>query len=168
MTLSRQPNIDVSLARAVHRPVLEQLWTMFRHDMSAFSGALPNAAGRFRQERLDAAFEQPDWAGYILQLGSAPVGLAVVRGLNDDERTISSFFLVHGARRSGNGRAAMRTITRQHPGRWAVAFQDANMPAAGFWRSVASEADQNWSIEYQSVPNRPDLSPDSWVRFSVR
>ena len=49
--------------------------------MSAYSGALPDHNGRFRRERLDAAFDSPGWLAYRLSLGSNPVGLAVVRGL---------------------------------------------------------------------------------------
>lgn len=96
------------------------------------------------------------------------VGLAVIRGLHADQRVISSFFLVHGARRGGRGRAAVRTITSQYPGQWTVAFQDLNTIAARFWTAVASEADDHWSIEHHKVPERLDLPADAWVRFTVR
>lgn len=167
MTTS-QTSLDLILATNEHRPVLEQLWTMFRHDMSAFTGALPDGRGRFRQERLDAALSKPGWAAYLLQLGRAPVGLAVVRGLDADEHVISSFFLVHGARRFGHGRSAVQEITAENAGRWAVAFQDRNAVAARFWIAVASGADDGWSIEHRDVPGRPDLPPDAWVRFRTR
>ncbi len=167
MSDSSLPHLRIDLAVSAERPILERLWTMFRHEMSAFSGALPDSRGRFRQERLDAAFDDPDWAVRVLRLGPSAVGLGIVRGLGAEERVISSFFLVHGARRAGHGRAAVRSITRQHPGRWAVAFQDANAPAAAFWRSVAAAADPKWTLEHHAVPGRPDLPPDAWVRFRV-
>lgn len=147
--------------------MLEQLWTMFRHDMSAFTAELPDGGGRFRQERLDAALSRRGWAAHLLQLGRTPVGLLVTRGLDTDEHVISSFFLVHGARRSGHGRTAVRTITRQDPGRWAVAFQDRNVIAARFWRAVASEIDPGYSMQHREVPGHPDLPPDAWIRFTV-
>lgn len=115
MTTS-QTSLNVLAASEDHRSVLEQLWTMFRHDMSAFTRALPDEQGRFRQERLNAGLGDPGWAAYLARLGSVPVGLAVVRGLNAEERIISSFFIVHGARRSGVGRAAVELITKEHPG----------------------------------------------------
>jgi len=167
MSTSRTP-IDLIAAAHEHRPVLEQLWTMFRHDMSAFTGTLPDETGRFRQERLDAALNEPGWSGYLLRLRQAPVGLVVVRGLGAHERVISSFFLVHGARRAGHGRAAVRAITQLHPGRWAVAYQDSNSVAAHFWAAIASDADENWTVEHRAVPGRPDLPPDAWARFTVR
>jgi len=168
MTTSHSHRIHVAPAVPADRPALEQLWTMFRHDMSAFTGVLPDRHGRFRQERLDSALQNADWAGHMLRLGGSPVGLAIVRGLPGPERIISSFFLVHGARRAGHGRAAVRAITRALPGRWAVAFQDVNAPAGCFWQAVASDADSGWRIDHEEVPGRPDLPPDSWVRFTVR
>lgn len=168
MTHSRSSVLRVSVATESDRPALEQLWTMFRHDMSAYSGVLPDAQGRFRQERLDNALQDATWRGYIIRLGSSPAGLCVVRNVGLPEQVISSLFLVHPARRSGHGKAAVRTVTSQHQGRWAVAFQDANLAAAAFWRTVAAEADPGWSIEHEQVPGRPDLPADSWIRFRIR
>jgi len=56
------PDASIRLATAGDRPVLERLWLMFRHDMSEFSSALPNSAGTFRNERLEAAFTDAGWA----------------------------------------------------------------------------------------------------------
>ena len=167
--MTTSPNsLCVLVAGEEHRPLLERLWTMFRHDMSAFTGALPDNNGRFRQERLDAALIEPGWAAYLFWLGSAPVGLAVVRGLDIQERVVSSFFIVHGARRSGAGRAAVKHVTGLHPGSWSVAFQDSNSAASKFWPTVAAEADDHWTLEHLEAPGRPDLPADAWVHFGVR
>lgn len=167
MTSSQATTFHVDRATEQDRPVLEQLWTMFGHEMSAYSRVLPDAAGRFRQDRLDAALsDHPGWCGYTFRVGPVPVGLAVVRGLTDPVRVISSFFLVHGARRAGHGMRAAQEIATAHPGSWTVAFQDANEAAVRFWRAVASRADDNWSIESRAVPERPDLPPDTWISFT--
>ena len=168
MTNSHSDFLHVSVATESDRPVLEQLWTMFRHDMSAYSGVLPDAQGRFRQERLDNALHEATWRGYVLRLGVAPAGLCFVRNVGSPEQVISSFFLVNAARGFGHGRSAVRTVTNQHRGRWAVAFQEANVTAAAFWRTVAAEADPEWSSKREHVPGRPDLPGDSWIRFRVR
>jgi len=168
MTTSHPFPFTVSRAQDADRPALQRLWALFRHDMSAYSGALPDRDGRFRRERLDAAFDSPGWLAYRMSLGHSPVGLAVVRGLDTDDRVLSSFFLVHGARRAGHGRTAARHILGQHPGAWAVAFQDANRPAAAFWRRVATDAaGPAWSETHRPVPGRSDLPPDTWLRFTV-
>lgn len=167
MTTSPQ-HLNILTASDGDRPVLERLWTMFRHDMSAFSGTLPDHQGRFRQERLESSLADPGWAAHLFWLGSHSVGFAVVRGIDTDERIISSFFVAHGARRSGVGRAAVKHVTRQHPGRWSVAFQDNNTVASRFWPAVAAELDDRWTLRHQDVPGRPDLPADAWVHFAIR
>jgi predicted acetyltransferase len=160
MTSSYQADLRISVATESDRAALEQLWTMFRHDMSAHSGVLPDERGRFRQERLNRALGDDTWCAYILRFGAAPVGLCVIRGRGSSETVISSFFLVNAARRLGHGRSAI-------PGRWAVVFQETNPVAAAFWSAIASEADLHWTRTREAVPDRPDLPADDWIRFEV-
>ncbi|NNC11405.1 GNAT family N-acetyltransferase [Planctomonas sp. JC2975] len=138
--------------------------------MSAFTGSFPDADGRYRQERLDAALDpsEPGWIGYLFRIDDAPAGFAVVRGLDAEERVINSFFLVNPARRGGHGTAAVEAITALDPGRWAVAFQDANTAAAVFWPRIAARLDPDFVLEHHAVPDRPDVPADAWVRFRRR
>jgi predicted acetyltransferase len=156
--------IDVSPATGADRPVLERLWQLFRHDMSEFTGDLPDAQGCYRSERLEAAFTDPGWMPYLVALDGAPVGFAVVRGLDRDQRVLNSYFVVRGARGRGTGTAAAARVLRRHPGAWSVAFQDTNASAVRLWRRVATEvADADWTEEHRAVPGRPDLPPDTWI-----
>jgi predicted acetyltransferase len=166
---SNQPSTLSVLAAATEhdRPVLDRLWVMFQHDMSRYTRAVPDHAGRFRKNVWMWRSNDPDWRGYILRRGPADVGLAVSRGLNAPVLTINSVFLVQGARRRGNGLAAVATVTRAQPGKWQVAFQDANGPAAAFWQKVASQADDNWTFERRAVPGLQDVPPDAWITFNV-
>lgn len=155
------------------QPVLERLWLLFRHDMSEVSGALPDPSGQFRRERLDAAFTDPGWRGVVAHLEPAgappsPVGFALVRGLDEPTRVLSSFFVVRGVRRIGVGRELAAHVLAAFPGRWDVAFQDANPPAVRFWRAVATDAvGTAWTEEHRAVPGRPDLPPDTWISFTT-
>jgi predicted acetyltransferase len=160
--------LTVTTADERDRPELEQLWTMFRHEMSAFTGALPDGRGRYRQERLDAGLSEPGWSAHVFRLGQHPIGLAVLRGLDAEEHVISSFFVVKAARRSHVGRTAVVQLTEARPGRWAVAYQERNEAAARFWRTVALDADGSCAFERRAVPGRPDLPADAWARFRVR
>lgn len=166
--MSTPTPLTITTADERHRPQIEQLWTMFRHGMSAFTGALPDERGRFRQERLDVGLSGSGWSAHLFHLGPHPVGFAVLRGLDADEHVISSFFIVHGARRARIGHTAVRELTSAHPGRWAVAYQDRNEVAAKFWRKVTTELDPTCAIEHRAVPGRPELPADSWARFALR
>ena len=160
--------IDVAPATPADRDVLDRLWQLFRHDMSEFTGELPDAVGRYRSERLDAAFTDPGWLAYLVTLDAAPVGFAVVRGLDAGERVLNSYFVVRGARGRGVGITAAAWVLRCHPGAWSVAFQDANASAVRLWRRVATEvADADWTEEHRAVPGRPELPPDTWISLSA-
>lgn len=155
------------------RPLLERLWLLFRHDMSDVTGALPDATGEFRREPLDAAFTEPGWQGFVAHLeggaGPAAAGFALVRGTDKDTRVLSSFFVVRGARRGGVGRRLAAHVLAAFPGRWEIAFQDANRPAVRFWRQVATEAaGEDWTEERRPVPGRPDVPPDTWITLVTR
>jgi predicted acetyltransferase len=158
----------IGLAEVSHRELLERLWLMFRHDMSQFRAVLPSSDGSFRSERLDAALSDPGWAVYVLWIGDNPAGLALIRGLDEPRRIISSFFVVRGARKTGVSAAAVRAICAAHPGRWGVAFQDANSTAVCFWRRVAEDAAPGgWTETRRPVAGQPDLPPDVWIEWGA-
>jgi predicted acetyltransferase len=163
------PTISVRRASAADRPMVERLWLMFRHDMSEFSGQLPNPDGTFRVERLVAAFEEEGWAGYVFAgPQDRPVGFAIVRGLAGPVRVLNSFFVVRSMRRAGVGLQAAGAVVAEHPGPWEVAFQDVNTAAVRFWRRVATElAGSEWTEERRAVPGRPEVPPDVWISFTI-
>jgi predicted acetyltransferase len=164
------PGASVRRVTAADRPMVERLWLLFRHDLSEFDGLLPNPDGTFRAERLVAAFEDPNWAGYVFTgPQDRPAGFAFVRALDGPARILNSFFVVRGMRRAGVGLAAATAVVAEHPGPWEVAFQDANAAAVRFWRRVATEiAGDDWAEERRPVPGRPDLAPDVWISFVLR
>ena len=146
--------------------VLERLWLMFHHDLSEFRGSLPEADGTFHNDRLRAAVADTAWAAYLVWTRDRPVGLAMVRALDQPTRVLNAFFIVRGLRRTGIGSRAVAEVLRQHPGRWSVPFQDDNPAAVQFWRRTArAAAGDDWVEERRAVPDRPDLPPDVWISF---
>ncbi|CAM5733907.1 GNAT family N-acetyltransferase OS=Streptomyces alboniger OX=132473 GN=CP975_07855 PE=4 SV=1 [Streptomyces alboniger] len=167
MTETMDAGLDTRPAAPADRPAVERLWLLFRHDLSAFGGQLPNPDGTFRGERLEAAFSgDPDWAPYLFSVGESPVGFAFVRALSGPVRVLNSFFVVRAVRRTGVGLRAVREVVARHPGDWEIPFQDENIGAVRFWRRVATElVGEAWTEEARPVPERPDLVPDVWISF---
>lgn len=162
------PDPSVHRAGTADRPVLERLWLMFQHDMSQFRGLLPLPDGTFRSERLHAALNDPNWAAYLLTISARPVGFATVRGLNDEKRVLSAFFVVRGGRRTGIGLRAVQDVIARHPGPWEIPFQDENVAAVSFWRRVATEiAPDAWTEDRRPIPTQPHLPPDVWISFKL-
>ena len=162
-------DFSIRAAQPADRPVLDHLWQLFRHDMSAYTHALPGPDGTFRSERLRAAFTEPGWAAYVFRLHGDPAGFALVRGLaGPGPFVLNSFFLVNAARRRGHGLPAALDVVRRHPGDWEVAFQDANAAAVAFWPRVAEAAGgDGWKLEHRPVPGRPEVPRDAWISFTV-
>lgn len=161
---------DVAIRRVSgpDRLVVDRLFQLFQHDLSEFRGTLPDGSGRFKDGWVDHAFNDPAWAGYLLTVDGSPVGFSFVRALDEESRVLNSFFVVRGMRRRGIGLAAVLDVLGQHPGKWQVAFQDANAGAVTFWRRVATAAaGTQWSQERRGVPKRPGSPPDVWISFEV-
>jgi predicted acetyltransferase len=135
--------------------------------MSTYTRALHNHDGTYRRERLLLGLRDPSWTAWMLAAGDHPIGFAVVRALDQPVHVLNSFFVVAPARRCGLGLQFASTVVAANPGRWAVAFQDANIAAAQFWPKLAAEFAPDWTLEHRPVPSRPDLPADAWVTFTT-
>ncbi|MGY4718895.1 GNAT family N-acetyltransferase [Naumannella huperziae] len=162
-----QHPLIVRPAREGDRVPLERLWLIFRHEMSRWTGALPDPDGSYRSERLLLSLSSPSWAAWLLTAGDHPIGFCLTRAMDTPVRIVTSFFVVVPARRAGAGTALLRGVVTADPGTWSVAYQDANAAAARFWTKVASAYDPHHSLERRRVPGKPDLPPDCWVTFRV-
>ena len=163
-----QTGVTVRLVAPAEVAVLERLWLMFHHDLSEFRGRLPDPDGTFHSERPRAAVDDPAWAAYLVWTQDRPVGLAMVRALDQPVRVLNAFFITRGVRRTGIGSRAVREVLLQHPGLWEVPFQDDNETAVHFWRRTArATAGESWTEERRAVPARPDLPPDVWISFAT-
>jgi predicted acetyltransferase len=148
------------------------LWQAYRSDMAPIVHGLPYADGRYSHGTLDG-YPARDRAGYVAwqphpnTSEDAPVGFALVSGLDGDRRSMDAFWTAPAGRRDGLGLALAAHVLTVHPGPWTVAFQHDNEPARGFWRRVAAEhfgsEGEGWSEERRPVPGKPDVPPDHWI-----
>ena len=171
-------DVTLSPLTADTRPVIETLWQLYRHDLSefrgtngpeGFRGTLPDEHGLFHTRTL-APFldDEPGRAAYLLSLGSRPVGFAFVSGVVSEPRLMAEFFVVRGARKQAVGRAAVDALFGLHPGTWEIPFQENNVAAARFWRSVAARiAGDGYREERRPVPDKPEVTPDVWITLTV-
>jgi predicted acetyltransferase len=150
------------------RPVVERLWQLYSHDMSAVRGTLPNGEGLYKAGRLPGYFDDADRSGYLISLEDAPAGFAFVQGLSGQTRMIGDFFVVRAVRRQGVGYRVVKELFERYPGRWEIGFQAGNAGAPEFWRRVVSDAvGTAWSEELRPVPNKPHIPHDHFIVFSV-
>ena len=159
------------------RPVSEDqwsivawLWQSYRHDLATIVNGLPYADGRYQAALLDE-FPMVDGAGYLAwrphaKTGEdAPIGFAVIKGLEGEKRSIEGFWVTPVVRREGVGTQFARQILSRHEGPWRIAFQHDNIGAGIFWRNVANMVfgPGRWSEEQRPVPGLPTAPPDHFI-----
>ena len=150
------------------RAIVERLAQLERHDLSEFRGTLPNADGTYEIPWLPLFFEDPERRAYLIHFEGALAGFALTRPLEGEATSITAFFIVRALRRMGVGHHAALKLLRQQPGRWGIAFQEANPGAARFWRRVATDAvGSDWVEEPRPVPGMPDSPPDIWIFLDI-
>ena len=150
--------------------IVAWLWQAFRQDLALIVNGFPYADGRYQAAEL-RSYPSPDGAGYLAwrphpKTGErAPVGFAVVRGLQGDRRSITGFWVTPAARRDGVGRALAAEVLSRHEGPWSIGFQQDNFGAGVFWRTVADETfgAGRWTEAVHHVPGRPEVPPDHFV-----
>lgn len=151
--------------------IVAWLWQLFRHDVASVVPSIhpPYADGRYRHEWLDQ-YPTPDRAGYLAWSPhpgtgeQAPVGFALVRGLDTDSDHAGVLRRAGRAAR-GRGRRVALDVIGRHPGAWEIPFQHENTGAGHFWRRVARDAwGEAWDETEEPVPGKPDVPADHWIR----
>jgi len=160
--------MSVRRATAADRPMVERLWLMFRHDMSEFGGQLPNPDGTFRTERLVAAFEDRDWAGYVIAgPQDRPAGFAIVRAspAQPVSSTASSWCGRCGGPESGGRLWALSSPSIPARGGCVPGCQRCRRVLLAPGRDELAGSD--WTEERRPVPGQPDVPPDVWISFTA-
>ena len=150
--------------------IVAWLWQAYRQDLATVVNGLPYADGRYQCRQL-SYFPSVDGAGYIAWRAhpntgeAAPIGFAIIDGVQGPQRSVVAFWVAPAARRHGVGGTLAIDVLTRHPGPWTIAFQQDNAGAGDFWRRIADAAfgRDGWSEEQRPVPGRPDVPPDHWI-----
>lgn len=148
---------------------LANLWQLYRHDLSAFRDAWPDADGRFKEHEMRSFLGgAPDRVGYLLGRHDLSAGFALVSGVGAGPRHMDAFFVVRRARRLGVSRRLALDVLRRYPGEWRIGFQEENPTAARFWRRIADEVGADrWHEEAVPVPGKPWIPDDRVLHLTV-
>jgi predicted acetyltransferase len=155
-------------------PIVAWLWQAFREDLSPIVQGLPYADGRFGANPLER-FPSPDGIGYLAlrphpNTGEpAPIGFALVSGLEQATRSMTAFWIAPPLRRSGLGAAFALAVLHRHEVPWEIGFQHDNRVAGAFWRRIADRAfgAGGWTEVEEPVPDRADVPADHFIRTST-
>ena len=166
----RSSNITVVPVADDQWGIVAWLWQAYRQDLATVVSGLPYADGRYQCQEL-SQFPSADGAGYIAWRPhpnsgeDAPIGFAIINGLQGLRRSVAGFWVAPAARRNGAGSTLALDVLARHPGPWTIAFQHNNADAGDFWRRTADAAfgSGGWSEEQRPVPGKPEVPPDHWI-----
>lgn len=151
-------------------PIVAWLWQAYRQDLATIVNGLPYEDGRYQAALLEE-FPMDNGAAYLAwrphpKTGEdAPIGFAVIKGLQGERRSIEGFWVTPVVRREGVATQLAREILARHEGPWTIAFQHDNIGAGIFWRSVANMVfgTGQWSENQRPVPGLPTAPPDHFI-----
>jgi len=136
--------------------ILNNLYTLYLHDLSEFDGAFPNEHGVFDEEQVRTlaeqaeAFSYGDWLKtpdhlypFLILADGRPAGFNFIATHpysvpEHVDYMVHEFFLLHAYRGKGVGEAAATQVFERLRGKWEVFAMPNNPRAQGFWRRTIS------------------------------
>ncbi len=169
----RHPAVQITVAHAGQRTILENLFQLYVHDFSEQWGDRPEGElgedGRFELYDLKPFWTDPDRIPLLLRSDGKLIGCALLdrHGYSGQalDRNMGEFFIVRKYRRGGYGLAAAHAIFDRLPGQWEAAVAHRNTAALAFWRKAAGT--------HPAVHDIQEIDPttDAWngpvIRFRI-
>jgi predicted acetyltransferase len=130
--------VSVSAATDADRGLIENLFSLYMHDLSEFVDLEPDDHGKFIYPRMAQYWSERGRHPFVIRSCERAVGFALVRKGSEatddpDVWDLAEFFVLRKYRRSGTGRDAAHTLWRTMPGLWYVLVRSSNAPACDFW-----------------------------------
>jgi len=147
MALSAEPRVALRPATTeADRAVLERLYPLYLHDLSAFTDYYDlDAEGRWVPDHLPTWLASDRCTPLLLTADGKVAGLVLVAHAGfpfvppGPDHTMGEFFVVVRQRHRGIGRRAAVLAFDAFPGRWRVEQLRHNAAATAFWRRVIDD-----------------------------
>jgi len=151
-------DLRIDRATPADEPVLANLFQLYFHDFSDWSGEDVDEQGLF--DAWDAeAFADPDNAAYLLRVGERLAGFLIVEQVETPRGPMTEFadlFILRKYRRAGLALEVVRRVMlgAGHP--WLVAVFREDVKALAFWKS-AFERLPFGAVRRVEDPERPQF-----------
>jgi len=162
--------VEIERAGRAQCSVVENLFQLYMHDMSAFCPIAMTETGRFRFDAtsLDAYWDDAAHHAFLIRSAGELCGFLLAHPAPADpgRYDVEQFFVLRRFRRRGVGAAAFRQCVGALPGKWQVRVLLENRAALAFWqRAVAGVAGSGFTqcIEPDEDLNMHFLRFDSAV-----
>jgi predicted acetyltransferase len=159
VTLRRASRADAAL--------LENLLSLYVHDMGEIFPVELGADGRYAYPKLPLYWQQPDTRhAFVILHGDRVAGCALAtRGSpasdDPDVLDVAEFFVLRAHRRAAVGRRAAFALWDTLPGRWIVRVSEGNRAGLPFWRATIAAYASGAFVERARAGE-----PHSWRDFT--
>ncbi len=159
--------VDVRTAQRDEAGLLENMLSLYLHDLSPYTGATIGDDGRFAYPYLDRYWSEEGKAEgrapFIVIAEGELAGFALRNshsrlGRSTPVNSVAEFFVLRRWRGQGVGRHAARALFDRFPGTWEVAQLRTNDPAHAFWLQVIDDYTDHRFVEH-------DLNNERWNGF---
>lgn len=132
--------IELVPATAETRNKLENLITLYLHDLSEFADDLKvNQDGKFEYEGIELYFTRDELKPFFIYFHDEVVGFILLNSGNfvpkDIDYSVHEFFILKSFRKKGIGSAAVRKLMDIYKGKYKIVQLAGNKPAINFWKS---------------------------------
>lgn len=139
--------IDVSPIPVEDKPVLRQMFELYRYDFSAFDGRDLSDHGWYDYGYLDNYWTEANRYPFMIRVDGKLAGFVLISQW-EDTFSISEFFVLRKYRRQGIGETVAREVISQFPGRWKLSVNTANTAGVAFWRTTIARITGDESTEH--------------------
>ncbi|MBD0369323.1 MAG: GNAT family N-acetyltransferase [Pyrinomonadaceae bacterium] len=124
--------------------VLANLFELYAHDFSEFSGLEIGEDGRFGYPHLHLYWKEPHRRPFLIRADGKLAGFVLLQKRSQisgdrDVWDIAEFFILRSYRRLGCGMKAAHAVWRMLSGRWEVRVMEQNRGAKEFWQRCVNE-----------------------------
>lgn len=160
-------SVDLRVARRDDAKTLENLLSLYLHDLSPFTGAKIGDDGRFAYPRLHSYWSEEGEAEgrvpFLITVGQELAGFALKSGHSRlgqpaPVSNVSEYFVLRRWRGQGVGSVAARALFDRFPGTWEVAQLRMNVRARTFWLGTIADFTHHQYTEH-------DLDTERWDGF---
>lgn len=125
-------------ATAAERPLLDQFYQYYLHDIVHPDSRDVDESGRFQNDGLDQQRTRPGGHTFVLRVRERPAGFALIDVDRTDSKPdiprVADLFVVRTHRRRGYGTGLVHALFDRFPGRLEIAQSPGYPATTAFWR----------------------------------
>lgn len=155
-------NIKLTRIESKDKPVLQNLFQLYMHDITASLPMDVNEHGLFEYNYIDYYFTEENRYAYLIHIENKIVGFVLIDDefmVLDDKKDVpcydfSEMFILNAYKKKGYGEIVAKQIFDMYKGNWEIRPVPRSEGASRFWLKVVKKYTNDNYKENYPKPNR--------------